>query len=88
MGVRVWGLDPGLDSVSLKTSSKASSVFLDRRGGGVSVPPRGVLLRGRAGLPPNVLESKWRDCTSRGSVTDFHSVQSDPGGMLEADEDL
>lgn len=60
------------------------------------VPPRDrlsnlgsvALLRGRAGFPPRVLESKWRGCKSRGSVTDFHWVWSDPGGMLEADDDL
>lgn len=90
-GVRVKGLDPGLDSESLNTSSDGSSVFLGRRGGGVRVPPRGTqsaFLRGRAGLPPMVPESKWDDCMSRGRVTDFHSVRLDPGGMLEAEEDL
>lgn len=53
LGVRVEGLDPGLDSVSLKTSSDTSSLFLGRRGGGVRVPPRcmlSVFLRGRAGF--------------------------------------
>lgn len=60
-GVRVKGLDPGLDSESLKTSSDASSVFLGRRGGGVRVPPLGMqsaFLRGKAGLPPMVPDSK------------------------------
>lgn len=91
LGVRVWGLD----SASLNTSSDGSSVFLGRRGGGVRVPMRGMLisgfslalLRGRAGFPPKVPESKWPLCRSRGSVTDFHSVRSEPGDMLEAEEE-
>ncbi len=91
-GVRVKGLDPGLDSESLNTSSGTSeSGFLGRRGGGVRVPPRdtqSAFLRGRAGFPPKVPESKWDDWISRGKVTDFHSVRSDPGGILEAEDDL
>lgn len=84
-----------LGSASLNTSSDMSSVFLGRRGGGVRVPMRGALisgfslalLRGRAGLLLKVPESKWPLCRSRGSVTDFHSVRSEPGGMLEAEEE-
>lgn len=90
LGVNAWGLEPGLGSVSLpKMAEETSEVF--KRGGGVRVPILRafspfcslVLLRGRAGLPPKVPESKWRWPRSRGSVTDFHSVPSEPVGMLE-----
>lgn len=90
-GVKAWGLDPGLGSVSLPKKAEETSDEVCRRGGGVRVPIRGplspfcspVLLRGRAGLPPKVPESKWRWPKSRGSVTDFHSLPLEPEGMLE-----
>lgn len=68
LGVNAWGLEPGLGSLSLPKNAEDTSDELFRRGGGVRVPIRGVfspfcslvLLRGRAGLPPKVPESKWR----------------------------
>ena len=91
LGVNAWGLEPGLGSVSLPKKAEETSDEVFRRGGGVRVPIRGafspfcslVLLRGRAGFPPKVPESKWRWPTSLGSVTDFHSVPSELVGMLE-----
>lgn len=91
LGVNAWGLEPEPGSASLPGKAEEPSDKVFRRGGGVRVPFRGaaspfcslVLLRGRAGLPPRVPESKWRWPRSRGSVTDFHSVPSRPLGMLE-----
>lgn len=100
-GVRVGGLEPGLDSASLNTSSVVSSFFLSSRGGGVTVPLTAMSVlasfarfRGSAGFsllcPPKVEESSWRpvDCKSRGRVTDFHSVSFAPWGTQEAEQDL
>lgn len=100
-GVREGGLEPGLDSVSLNTSSVVSSFFFSSRGGGVTVPltPRSVLFsfarfRGRAGFsllcPPKVEESNCLtvDCKSLGSVTDLHSVSLAPWGTHDAEQDL
>lgn len=58
----------GLRSVSLPKNAEDTSDEMFKFGGGVKVPIRGVfspfcslvLLRGRAGLPPKVPESKWR----------------------------
>lgn len=88
LGVNAWGLEPGLGSVSLAKMADEISGEVFRRGGGVRVPNRRVfspfcspvLLRGKAGFPPKVPESKWRCPRSRGSVTDFHSVPSEPEG--------
>lgn len=90
-GVNAWGLEPGLGSESLLRVAEGISGKVVRRGGGVRVPVllalspfcSLVLLRGSAGLPPKVPESKWRWPRSRGSVTDFHSVPSELEGRLE-----
>ena len=100
LGVRLGGLEPGLDSTSLKTSSAASSVFFPSRGGGVAVLLATcsdllslVRFRGRAGFsllcPPKVDESNClpADGRSRGSVTDRHSVSLAPWGMQEAEQE-
>lgn len=66
LGVNAWGLEPGLGSVSLPKMAEETSGEVFIRGGGVRVPILGafspfcslVLLRGRAGLPPKVPESK------------------------------
>lgn len=100
LGVKLGGLEPGLDSASLKPSSAASSVFFTSRGGGVAVllPTCSDLLslvrfRGRAGFsllcPPKVDESNClpADGRSRGSVTDRHSVSLAPWGMHEAEQE-
>lgn len=100
LGVRLGGLEPGLDSTSLKTSSAASSVFFTSRGGGVAVLLATcsdllslVRFRGRAGFsllcPPKVDESNClpADGRSRGSVTDRHSVSLVPWGMQEAEHE-
>lgn len=91
LGVNAWGLEPGLGSESLAKMAEQISGEVFRRGGGVRVPIRRVfspfcspvLLRGKAGFPPKVPESKWRCPRSRGNVTDFHSVPSEPVGILE-----
>lgn len=100
LGVRLGGLEPGLDSMSLKTSSAASSPFFTSRGGGVTVPLAAcsdlvslARFRGRAGFsllcPPKVDESNClpADGRSRGSVTDRHSVSLAPWGMQEAEQE-
>ncbi|KAF3849077.1 hypothetical protein F7725_015574 [Dissostichus mawsoni] len=84
-GVRAWGLEPGLGSVSLHKKEEETSERMFRRGGGVRVPFRGAFspFCSLGWFPPKVPESKWRWPRSRGSVTDFHSVPSEPLGMLE-----
>lgn len=91
LGVNAWGLELGLGSLSLAKMAEQISGEVFRRGGGVRVPIRRVfspfcspvLLRGKAGFPPKVPESKWRCPRSRGNVTDFHSVPSELVGILE-----
>lgn len=101
-GVDDGGLELGLDSRLLKTSSLNSSVFFGSRDGAVwfirgamSTLVSFVLFRGKAGFsflsPLNIpagSDSFPADWRSRGSVNAFLSMSLCPGGIDDAEQDL